>query len=79
MRRRGRQRIRQEPHTERVTTMFSRSQLEIIDRYLKRHPRYSRSAFIRKCVMERIVGDATRHRPSLFDAEEEEREDERRF
>lgn len=57
--------------------MFSRGELEIIGRYLKRHPRYSRSAFIRKCVMERIIGDATRHRPSLFD--DEEREDERRF
>lgn len=77
MLRRGRRKIRQEPHTERVTTMFSRGQMEIIDRYLKRHPRLSRSAFIRKCVMERIIGDATRHRPSLFD--EEEREDETRY
>lgn len=77
MLKRRRQKIRQEPRTERVTTMFSRSELEIIGRYLKRHPRCSRSAFIRKCVMERIIGDATRHRPSLFD--DEEREDEQRF
>ena len=68
-RRRG-ERIRQEPHTVRVTVLFSESQMEIIERYLRRHPGRSRSDFVRRCVMERIVGDATKHRPSLFDDDE---------
>ena len=73
-RRRG-ERIRQEPHTVRVTVLFSESQMEIIERYLRRHPGRSRSDFVRRCVMERIVGDATKHRPTLFDdgGEEERR------
>lgn len=75
-RRRG-ERIRQEPHTVRVTVFFSESQMEIIERYLRRHPGRSRSDFVRRCVMERIVGDATKHRPTLFDdgegGEEEQR------
>lgn len=75
-RRRG-GRIRQEPHTVRVTVLFSESQMEIIERYLRRHPGRSRSDFVRRCVMERIVGDATKHRPTLFDdgegGEEEQR------
>ena len=70
-RRRG-ERIRQEPHTVRVTVLFSESQMEIIERYLRRHPCRSRADFVRRCVMERIVGDATKHRPTLFDNGEEE-------
>ena len=68
-RRRG-ERIRQEPHTVRVTVLFSESQMEIIERYLRRHPGRSRSDFVRRCVMERIVGDAAKHRPTLFDDDE---------
>ncbi|WP_297128298.1 hypothetical protein [uncultured Porphyromonas sp.] len=70
-RRRG-ETIRQEPHTVRVTVLFSESQMEIIERYLRRHPCRSRADFVRRCVMERIVGDATKHRPTLFDNGEEE-------
>ena len=61
----------------RVTVLFSESQMEIIERYLRRHPGWSRSDFVRRCVMERIVGDATKHRPSLFD-DDEDREEWRR-
>ena len=61
----------------RVTVLFSESQMEIIERYLRRHPCRSRADFVRRCVMERIVGDATEHRPTLFDegvgVEEEQR------
>ena len=76
-RRRG-GRIRQEPHTVRVTVLFSEAQMEIIERYLRRHPGRSRSDFVRRCVMERIVGDATKHRPTLFD-DGEGGEEERRW
>ena len=76
-RRRG-ERIRQEPHTVRVTVLFSESQMEIIERYLRRHPGRSRSDFVRRCVMERIVGDATKHRPTLFDDGESGEEEQRR-
>ena len=56
----------------RVTVLFSESQMEIIERYLRRHPCRSRADFVRRCVMERIVGDATKYRPTLFDNGEEE-------
>lgn len=66
MRRRKLPPIHRQPRTERVTILLSKSELEVLERYLCRHPHYSRSAFIRRCVMERIVGEAVRHRPSLF-------------
>lgn len=64
--------IRREPHTERVVTRFSKEQMALIERYLRRHPRMSRSAFVRRCVMERLVGEMAHHRPSLFEDDTEE-------
>lgn len=70
--RRVRRKIKQDPRTERVTALFSESEVEIIDRYVKRRRYRSRSTFVRQCVMERIVGEAGRHRPSLFEGRDEE-------
>lgn len=64
--------VRQEPHTERITILFSKGQTEVLDRYLRRHRIRSRSAFIRRCVMEHIVTEATKHRPTLFEEDENE-------
>jgi Arc/MetJ-type ribon-helix-helix transcriptional regulator len=71
-RRAARRKIKQDPHTERVVALFSESEVEIIDRYVKRRHYRSRSAFVRQCVMERIVGEAGRNRPSLFERRDEE-------
>lgn len=64
--------IRREPYTERVVTRFSKEQIVLVERYLKRHPKMSRSAFVRRCVMERLVGEMAHHRPSLFEDDTEE-------
>ena len=67
-----RQRVKQDPKTELVAVSFSLQEKALLDTYLRRKRIRSRSAFIRKTVMDAVLTDTGQNKATLFDNPEEQ-------
>lgn len=60
--------IKQDPKTCAVTILFSESEMELLNGYLKRMGVRSRSSFVRKLVMKKVLSEISENPISLFEA-----------
>ena len=66
-----RTRLKQDPKTELITVSFSVQEKRLLDTYLHRKRIRSRSAFIRKVVLDTVLTDTGHNKATLFDSPEE--------
>lgn len=59
--------VKQDPRTERVTTLFSKEEYKMINYYIKKHKITSRSALIRRVIMTHVAGELNANYPTLFE------------
>lgn len=64
--------IKQDPKTELVAVSFSIQEKDLLDTYLHRKRIRSRSAFIRRVVMDAVLRDTQGNKATLFDLISEE-------
>ncbi len=67
-----RTKVKQDPKTELVAVSFSPSEKALLDTYIRRKRLKSRSGFIRRVVMNAVLGDTRGNKATLFDLPPEE-------
>lgn len=62
-----RTKVKQDPKTELVAVSFSPGEKALLDTYIRRKRLKSRSGFIRRVVMNAVLGDTGSNKATLFD------------